>query len=364
MTDLPISNKLPIHHLSTCFNNVTNSYKFYWFLAILDSIAEQQVIPIEALLANMIASVWYPTNYFKLSFGKQDRLGIISLKVNQQGYLKKSDIASEVLNQLSAKTKTSKQIRSLGRFVPYRFLRPFFERELRGVPDWKIERLIVELVEQSFNDKTNLPLYRFVNDRIEIQEDWFKYLQQHIHILRGFCLWHLLNYLQKNNPNVPNIAQKLFVPEQRDLKQAKKFWKIVFSEIGTIQCVYSNQVITETDFSLDHFLPWRFVTHDLLWNIVPASKPVNSAKGDNLPNLKMYFDKFAQVQYSAVQIIADTNKTKMLEDYIMLFKQSDVTGIKTLEYNGFRQVLWDTISPQVQIAQNMGFISNWSYVSA
>ncbi|MFO7585650.1 MAG: HNH endonuclease domain-containing protein [Anaerolineales bacterium] len=41
-------------------------------------------------------------------------------------------------------------------------------------------------------------------------------------------------------------------------------------------------------YSLDHFLPWRYVAHDLLWNILPASKSVNSSKSDSLPHLPRY----------------------------------------------------------------------------
>ncbi|MCP4371835.1 MAG: HNH endonuclease, partial [Deltaproteobacteria bacterium] len=89
MPGLPDSNKLPIHHLSTCFNNVTNSYKFYWFLSVLEYVKENQtpVIPFNHLLANMAAGVWYPTNYFRLSFGKQDRLSQIALKLKTENNL-------------------------------------------------------------------------------------------------------------------------------------------------------------------------------------------------------------------------------------------------------------------------------------
>src|SRR5262249_26776775 len=149
------------------------------------------------------------------------------------------------------------------------------------------------------NDPENLCLYRFVShpeNSIEIQKNWFEYLQKHLRILTGFCLWHLLQYLQKNNPNVPNIARKIFEPKQRELKQARIFWDMVFNQLELIQCIYSNQVIQKNQFSLDHFLPWSFVTHDSLWNIIPTQKSVNSAKGDNLPDMKLYFDSFAQLQ--------------------------------------------------------------------
>jgi hypothetical protein len=69
MDNLPFDEHLPVEILSAGFRNVTNSYKFFWFLAILEHIQEDhsRVIPIDQLLARMVAWVWYPTNYFKLS---------------------------------------------------------------------------------------------------------------------------------------------------------------------------------------------------------------------------------------------------------------------------------------------------------
>jgi hypothetical protein len=70
MVTLPYSDRLPVPILAAVFDEVTNSYKFYWFLAILEWVREEQtpLLPLDALLARMVASVWYPTNYFRLSF--------------------------------------------------------------------------------------------------------------------------------------------------------------------------------------------------------------------------------------------------------------------------------------------------------
>jgi len=83
MNALPSSRSLPVEYLSASFDNVTNSYKFYWFLAILDHLRNKpsRVIPIHQLTAAMIANAWYPANYFRLSFGKQDRLGQIASNI-------------------------------------------------------------------------------------------------------------------------------------------------------------------------------------------------------------------------------------------------------------------------------------------
>lgn len=144
------------------------------------------------------------------------------------------------------------------------------------------------------------------------------------------------------------------------MKQARTFWRLVFEQTGSLSCIYSGQVIDKNDFSLDHFLPWRFVTHDLLWNIIPTPKNINSAKSDNLPRFDLYFNSFAVMQYNAVKTVSALGNANLLEDYTLLFK-NDVKQIKQLSVDNFSATLRDTIAPQVQIAQNMGFAANWSY---
>ncbi len=116
-------------------------------------------------------------------------------------------------------------------------------------------------------------------------------------------------------------------------------------------------------FSLDHFLPWSFVAHDLLWNITPTSKSLNSAKSDQLPDLKLYLAPFARLQYDALQAVASQNKERLIEDYVLLLRKSSLDEVTGVSFTAFRQTLQDTIAPQLQIARNMGFTADWSYVT-
>lgn len=371
MINLPGSNNLNTAPLAASFSHVTNSYKFYWLLAILESVKllPGAVIPVDVLLARMIAAVWYPLHYFHLSLGKQDRLEAVARQIKVydsrlQANASQADVVDAVVTHLSTQSPLAQEIRTIGNYVPQRFLRPFFQRELSGIEDWRVNATIESLAESAFHAQVAPCLYRFVTlpERgIEIQPAWLEYLQQHLYILTGFCLWHLVNYIQKNNPNAPNVTGKLFRPEQRDLKQGHAFWKLVIDEIGPFQCIYSQQLISSDDFSLDHFLPWSFVAHDLLWNLVPTPKAVNARKGDQLPDISLYFGTFAQLQYEAVQAVARSNHARLLEDYALLYKQDSVTALRSLPFAHFRQILFDTITPQVQIARNMGFAANWSY---
>jgi hypothetical protein len=371
MDPLPPSSRLPIPALAASFEQVTNSYKFYWFLAILDQVREAQVrfMLRDALLARMVASVWYPTNYFRLSFGKQDRLGNVVTRLGEHAGLPIDSPSTRVIQtalaHLAQQDHVGREILSLANFVPYRFLRPFFAQTLRGASDWEVNRRIVTLAETAFHRPQTPCLYRFVDTSepgIEIHPDWFEYLRQHLMILTGFCLWHLVNYLQKNNPHVPNISRKLFEPRERDLRQARTFWSIVLAQTRQLTCIYSGQPLQKGDFSLDHFLPWRFVAHDLLWNLLPTPKAVNSSKSDNLPDAALYLGPFAEMQYHAVQAVARTPQAaKLLEDHVQLFRASTITDFQGMTFSNFRDTLYQFIAPQLQIAANMGFPTGWRY---
>ena len=127
--------------------------------------------------------------------------------------------------------------------------------------------------------------------------------------------------------------------------------------------MYKRQVL-ESVASLDHFLPWRFVAHDLLWNIVPTAPSVNSAKSDRLPDFARYFEPFAAQQYAAVQAVARLSRhAALLEDYILLMKTPSVDALRDLSFEAFRRVLEETLAPQMQIARNMGFAAGWSFAS-
>lgn len=370
-TTLPSSSHLPVEHLAASFGDVTNSYKFYWFLAILESLKENQTLamPFNHLIARMVSNVWYPVNYFRLSFGKQDRLGELALAIRNDQNLApntaKTDVVQAVLRYWqSPQTRFARKVRSLGVYVPYRFLRPFFMAELRGMDDWKVNAEIRRLADQDFYGSDRPCLYRLAETpepAIELHPRWADYLQTNLHIVTGYCLWHLTNYLQKNNPNVPNIVGKLAEPGQRNLRNARVFWQAAMAQIGECRCIYTGEVVGQRGFSLDHFLPWSFVAHDLLWNIIPTSPRMNSAKNDQLPALDRYFDPFAQLQYQALHIVAGQRKVKLIEDYILLLKQPSVEDLTVLSLPAFTQILRDTITPQVQIARNMGFAADWRY---
>ncbi len=364
---LPNSASLPIEKLAAVFSNTTNSYKFYWFLALLENLKKDNsnVIPLEDIIIEMVSTVWYPINYFKLSFGKQDQLtknikGLLNY-LNYSKELKKQELKALLIKDKKT-VLVSELIIEISRYVPYRFLSPYFSNELRGIPDFQKNGTIIKLANDHFVDPQYASPYRFIkNSAIEVNPAWRDYLLKNLGFLEGFIYWNLSQYLQKNNPNVSNIPEKLFPPEKRIFTNAKKFWDIYFDMKTEVTCIYSRETMLKKGFSIDHFLPWSFTAHDQLWNLLPTSKSINSSKSDHLPSEK-YLAGFTRLQYDAFHLVrsARGTKEKLLEDYSILFNES-ISNIINLNEIQFESTLLINIKPQLQIAANMGFQTNWLF---
>lgn len=315
---------------------------------------------VDDLAIQMIADVWFPLEYYRLSFGKQD------------GFKKVADYISAYLpvdTSPSAPTLETQLDQSLGRveiraiksrvgellrWVPYRFLRPFFIFELRGIKDTNINGAIIKLCNENFEKDRRRVMYKFEGRSIIFNTNWMDYVKANHQVLKGFTYWHIVKFLQRNNPNVPGIASKIFKPDysDRNLSKATKFWKEFLSETPNYYCIYSGQQLTQENFSLDHFLPWSFVVHNHFWNLIPVPKSVNSSKRDWLPDWT-YFPMFAQRQYEVFKFHFQNGKIKVLEDYFIdIVPNEHLVGQKE-----FTQRLEQQIMPQYQIAKNMGFLS-------
>jgi hypothetical protein len=56
---LPNDKNVPVNLLSACFNNTSATYKFYWFLSILEALEEGNVqFEKRSLFARMISLSW------------------------------------------------------------------------------------------------------------------------------------------------------------------------------------------------------------------------------------------------------------------------------------------------------------------
>lgn len=345
--NLPYSNKLPIHHLASCFRNKSTPYKFYWLISILQNVEQSKVIiHKKELFAGMIANAWYTVNYFKISFGKQDKMqGSIEKLMEMEAITideKRDEIISKLLS--SQRQQTISLLRHFDSNVPHWFLSPWFKTATKSQ------------IYSASKDFDNGTLYSLHNDRIEINPKWIEYLKNFSGIIKDFCYWNLVIYLQSHNPNVPDLPNKLIKPPIRgNLNDHRKsFWNKYFDEIGEMECIYTKKPLSKSNYAVEHFIPHSFVSHDLNWNLIPADPCFNSKKNNYLPKLTEHFDAFYKVQFEAIEIIMNKEpKNKFLLDYIALFGSFEkFEKIRTLE---IKQIYHETLDSLISIASFNGF---------
>ncbi|RHW65932.1 HNH endonuclease [Clostridium botulinum] len=327
----------------------------------------------------MIVAAWYPIMQYKLSFGVFDNLqkpiNYVALKY---GFASNCD-ESELLKFLceSEDKELKKMMRDLTCMVPYRLLSPFFKDKLKGQNKSSKNKIIQELSVES--DTCFYKIIKEGKNRIIINEYWAQYLNENYRVIKFWIYYKLVCFLQKRNPNVPAIAFKLESPKNRDLASPTKIWKEIIVSKGP-KDIYTGKDFTKEnyeiygDLSINHFIPWSFVLHDEMWNLVPTFKNINSSKSDKLLNYNRYIDDFCDMQYMAVthilekgkhfcdmQYMAVTHilekgKQKDLESYIDALKIENFQEyLKYKPREEFTKKLKQCISPLYQIAENQGF---------
>lgn len=373
---LPPAPDLNIGALSGLFRHTTNSYKFVFFLALLDLLKRHQFTDrpysYDELIVEMLVIAWYPHTFFKLSFGIADQL------TNKLDALELEDARSERLltldrHALRERIKASdlRHAASLMNFVPYRLVRPFIEQHLTGVETgtWAFESLCPALVNAHF--ETDRLLYRFDSDitrhcrAVILHPAWIAYLERHCTIIEGWAAWHWLHYMQRRNPTTPALANKLFPPVKRDsLTKQTTYWRTILQQATDppLTCIYSGEPLTAASFALDHYLPWSFVAHDQLWNLIPTPQAVNSAKSNRLPSAD-YLPKFVTMQHQGLLIahqrLGEARFSKVVEDYLADLHLPSLDAL--LDFEQLQNAYAHNITPLLTLATNQGFIPDWRY---
>lgn len=372
---LPSSQNVDTAALSRIFGDVTNSYKFLFFLAFLERLQKNafdhsKAIPLRELAIEMFVLAWYPNVYFHLSFGKQDQIAkhletVAPREMFSSSHLKPTGI--DAIRRQITISMTEEALQNVMRFAPYRLVRPFFQ-EISGVKDHEVNGLVAEACATYFtSERASLYQFSSAEDSVLPNNNWTEYFQKNLSIVKGWSTWHFLEYMQSCNPNVPAVSTKLFAPLERESQIAQtKFWRTIL-EHEELRCIYSQLPVNAKNFALDHFIPWSSVVHNRPWNLIPTSPHLNSSKSDKLPAIE-YVSKFVIVQHSALTIAHqlvkdDLLKARTWDDYVSQFVADlGVANYESLlSLDSLNTAYSRTLLPLLQLAEVNGFTPNWHY---
>lgn len=368
--DVPYSREVDYITFSRVLKDdrVVASYKMYWLLAILDEVQEGNVeIEFRKLITRMIAYAWYPISKFRLYFGAWDNLGkvvnYISDTYNLKPNINKGELIDFIYN--SNDKELNKMIKNLTYNVPHKFLSPFYE----GIA--KEPSLKTVMILSKEHKRWIYEIYRNSDEEncIRIREGWDDYLKYNYKMIQGWVYYKLVCFLQKRNPNVPGIAMKLEAPLNRKLTTQTKIWTSIIERKNIID-LYIGLPFTKENYkehgnlSMDHFIPWSFVLHDQMWNLVPTFKNINSQKSDNLFNYEDYIEGLAKLQYDAFCFVVDEKRENEIEEYRGILRVPDAVAFKGKgSYEEFFKRYKDGTCPIYNIAANQGFkVVNGIYI--
>jgi hypothetical protein len=317
---------------------------------------------LKSLAVEMLVNAWYPHSVFHLSFGLQDlvtsNLDRLELKLGKS-FLEITEGNKSILRNAIENGVVDNE---LTRYVPFRLIRPFF-KELSGLQDHKVNRQVQIISEQTF--ETRKPLYKFDQNftAIIIHPEWALYIRDNYKIIRGWISWEWLKYMQKNNPNTPAIVNKIFPSVEREsLHSQTSYWKTIIENHPDFRCIYSGQVLTLDDLSLDHYLPWSFVAHNQLWNLIPVPRSINSSKSDKIPS-DAYLEEFIKMQHLGLVMYHGCSSTKKWNNYIepYIVDLGFSSGNDLLDFDKLRKQYKLKIEPLIALAVSQGFEHEWIY---
>lgn len=361
---LPTAPTLKTEQLSRLFSNMSECYKLFWFQALINKVKDGKVIvSYNELINEMIADAWYMVSEYKLNLGPADTLEALVHYVFSTGRLKSNEKKEHIIQFLEASEdkKLIKMKKTLTGNVPYRLQAPFVDGF--GGEGWRVS---AKVLAEKINREKHLIYYYLkidgLNSQIKIREEWAEYIEHNYQILCGWIRYNLITYLQRRNPSVPGIVNKLEPPVERQLEKVKKYWKLLI-EINPVHEIYSGELLSVKALSIDHFVPWSYVAHDEFWNLHPTTRSINSRKSNQLPDWEKYFPLLSEIEYCSYQKMWKYEKVhkefeKLQKEHVNNMEVRMRLYRKGLDRQEFTSSLEEVILPVYQAAQRMGF-RNW-----
>ena len=316
---------LDVRRFSCVLDSPSQCYKFYWLEAILQLLKETGKLSLrfEDIIDRMIANAWYTVTMYHLHLGPgrinneySDKVeeAIITLKrlAPELPETAKQETVIEYLHRYEAELYSSKN--ELTKNVPYRLLSPFLKVTSK---DWYNRDHIVRIIEEQSSavvmPYTIISAKRALDSTVLLNSEWAEWILQEYPVIIDWVNYNKVIFLQARNPEVPGIIYKLEPPAIRKLDDVKNLWKAVL-EHRIVRDIYTDGLLNEEKYDIDHFVPWSYVAMDELWDLIPAEKSANTSKNNRLPEWKQYAGDYMDTQYQLyTEIYSDESVRALFE---------------------------------------------------
>jgi len=363
---------LNISALKKTLDSTNTSYKYLFFYALIKIINNNpqiKEITFNKLIEEMLILAWLPSFQFNLNFRKQDQTQNLLTKFteNTDKALKEKRPTNQIIKGIKKSVenitlnKDHSEIleKKLLRYVIERLVRPFYKNLQKRPESGKMGmyKISQKILNRDYKKEKPFYLIKYNNKKIILNKKWRNYIKDHFIFLELWILseWH--QYMQLHNSNTPSLYQKLKLPDYKrnSLDRDRKFWKAIIKKYpNQIKCIYSDQILTNSNFDIDHFICWNFLGHDEIWNLIPVSSEINRSKNNKVPNQNL-IGPFINLKISSFELAKSILSKKDFEKYVLAhtnFLNEDESNCNT---DNFKQKYKDEMLSLRNKAKNQGY---------
>lgn len=328
------SGELDYRAFGSMLDHPTQCYKFYWLDAIMNLMLKKHRFSFDEIFDEMIVSAWYTVTQYHLFLGpmiegkRRDAINraidvlIENTLLNENS---KPDEIRFVLKEQSSLVLEYKK--KLAKNVPYKLLSSFSTELTKDKGD-----------------------------------AWISFLMDNYMIIKNWIQYNKIQFLQMINPGVPGIINKLDDERNnvRHLERVRDLWNahIEVSNKEIVDIYTGNKL--ESTFDVDHFIPWSYVAHDEMWNLIPSNASVNRSKSNNLPEWKLYFNKMANMEYDLYKSVVEYDSIHKLFEKCYAKNLQSLWALEELYVKGnteevFKHKLEAHLHPLYEAARMQGY---------
>jgi len=362
---------LDIKSFIQMLDDTTECYKFYWLDSIMQLLIRgDDCITFDKVIYGMIADSWFSVSKCNLRLGPQNKNGESAnsieravRKLAQLDIIDDQDTRDAIITKIENHEKDlHDEIYQLSKNVPYRLLSSFLS--LGGNdPIWDNKSHLIAYIE--LMNKGGIIPYTIGHERglrksVIMNNNWKDFLCQNAVTIRAWIKVKKVDYLQARNPGVPEVANKLEqdIEGSRNLQKVRKLWACV-ADVVPVYDHFSRKLISDEDYEIDHFIPWSYVSHNELWNLMPLEQSKNSQKNNKLPEWSC-FEDFATNQFLLNNTIYKYPKIRDMfneckSDHLKAIWAQESLYIYGIGVDEFKTILLKQLKPLYDSASNLGY---------
>jgi hypothetical protein len=351
---LPSSGSLGVDRLAGAFRHATQAYKFLFFRALLEHVAEcdDPSVPYAFLLERMLEGAWWPVMRYRLQVANAAANDRLSHLLDQIGRDEEGTVTEDLLRKRIRLNIEDELRRGMLRYVPQRFLRPWLDELATSTGEARFDHAARRHASGTA-EAGGIP-YTIESGHIRIDARWHAYFTANLPIVVGWADAQWLAWVQARNPNVPVTMDKLRPPRaRRSLAPQTAFLAHVS---GLDRCFYTGAVLREDDLAIDHFVPWAYVAHDRIWNLVPSSREANLRKGARLPDPGLV-QRLADLHHDAIVAACAGGAPGAARFAAEYLGDLRLDAASVGDRGAVRAAFGGVVGPMLSLAARMGFAS-------